>query len=390
MSIPGSDITIHRSRFTSTAWDLLPGAATYRCREHGVEFSEDPQVRNSDAALPYPDPLNHGDIDIRENREFEYTIFSKEGAARAEDVILFFHGLNERSWDKYLPWAYRLVERTGKTVILFPLAFHMNRAPSAWGEPRPMNAVSALRRGRSPALVNASFANAAISTRLETRPQRLLWSGLQTLYDVVSLIEDIQHDTHLHIAPGARYDIFAYSIGCFLSEILLLANPGKHFDASRAFLFCGGSTLDRMAPNSRFILDSDATIALYSYYTVRLEAEERLDPRIAHYLSEAHDAGPVFRMLLSYQKHKAQREQWLRERGARIHAVALHNDEVVPPIEVINTLQGDQRDIPCTVDVLDFPYPYTHVVPFPLQGAAEDDVNRCFDDVFDRAAGWLS
>jgi hypothetical protein len=379
-------IEIHGCAFTSSSSSMLHGAPVYRCDEHDVEFIEHPHDGNHARVHPYPESLKHGDVDILENREFTYALFKKEQPERADGVILLLHGLNERSWEKYLPWAHTLVERTGKAVLLFPIAFHMNRAPSAWGEPRAMNGVSALRRGHSRPILNSSFANAAISSRLEAIPQRFFWSGLQTFNDIVSLIAGIRNGEHALIAPDAGFDIFAYSIGSFLSEILMLANPHGFFEQSKLFMFCGGPTLDRMAPNSKFILDSDATIALYSFYTERLEAELRLDPRIAHYFSDAHGAGPVFRMLLSYQKNKQQRERRFRELETQLHAVALAKDDVIPPNEVLNTLKGDFRDIGSTVEILDFPYPYTHINPFPLEGVPEECVNRSFDEIFDRAA----
>ena len=278
----------------------------------------------------YPEILNHADVDIHENKEFTYLLFKKVTPARAEGVILLFHGLNERNWDKYLPWAERLVEWTGKTVILFPIAFHMNRTPAEWGKARPMNVVAGVRRGHSPAIMNSTFANAAISARIESIPQRFFWSGLQTFGDIVSLISEIRNGLHLHIAPGATVDLFGYSIGSFLSEILIMANPKDYFQNSRLFLFCGGPTLDRMAPNSRFILDSDATIAIYSFFTERMETELQLDRRIAHYFSEAHPEGKVFKSMLSYQKNKEVREQLFRKLEKRLCAVALKKDDVVP------------------------------------------------------------
>ena len=121
------DIEIHRRTFRSANCMMLPGASTYRCEEHGKEFCEDLESRIHGRTQLYPNALKHGDIDILENKEFTYSLFKKPGPARSEKVILLFHGLNEHSWHKYLPWAKTLVERTGKTVILFPIAFHMNR-----------------------------------------------------------------------------------------------------------------------------------------------------------------------------------------------------------------------------------------------------------------------
>ena len=382
-------IEIHRCTFKSANWTMLPGGMTYRCEEHGKEFHENLESSIRDRMQPYPNDLKHGDIDIHENKEFTYAIFKKTEPAQSDEVIFLFHGLNEHSWHKYLPWAKTLVERTGRAVILFPIAFHMNRIPTEWGKSRPMNIVSGIRRSHSPAIMNSSFANAAISARIEMIPQRFFWSGLQTFDDVVDLIDEIKNGKHPLINSRARFDLFAYSIGSFLSEILMMANPNNYFRKSKLFMFCGGPTLDRMSPNSKFILDSDATIALYSFYTERLEAELRLDHRIAHYFSDAHPVGVVFKMLLSYQKNKEMRERRFRELQNQLYAVALKKDDVIPANEVMNTLQGDYRDIGTQVEVMDFQYPYTHINPFPEDIALEKLVDKSFNEVFERAATYF-
>jgi hypothetical protein len=389
IQLRNNNIEIHNCTFKSEYWTMLPGAQTYRCPEHELEFHEDLEFGNRDRMQLYPETLKHGDIDIQENKDFTYLLFKKANPARSNEVIFLFHGLNEHSWHKYLPWAETLVSRTGKAVILFPIAFHMNRTPVEWGKPRSMNIVSGIRRSHSPALMNSSFANAAISARIEMIPQRFFWSGLQTFDDVVRLATNIKKGTHPFIAPDAHIDLFAYSIGSFLGEILMMANPNNYFQDSKMFMFCGGPTLDRMSPNSKFILDSDATIAIYSFYTERLDAELHLDYRIAHYFSEAHPAGLVFKMMLSYQKNKQAREQRFRELQNQLCAVALKKDDVIPANEVLNTLKGDYRDIDTHVEVMDFPFPYTHINPFPLDKEIEKLVDQNYNKVFEVASSHL-
>jgi len=389
ISLPWEDMEIHNCPFHSQHWTSLPGASTYTCTDHDIHFNESLPSYGNSQSPDYPDTLSHSDVDILENKSFTYVLFKKSVPSRSKGVILLFHGLNERSWSKYLPWADELVKNTGKAVILFPIAFHMNRAPSEWGKARLMVDVSEKRRKYSPAIMNSSFANAAISARIEQIPQRFFWSGLQTFDDIVSLISEVKNGSHPFIARDATIDLFGYSVGSFLSEILLMANPSNYFGASRLFLFCGGPTLDRMFPDSKFILDSDATIAMYSYYTERLETELRLDRRISHYFSEAHPSGRVFRTMLSYQKNKEAREQFFREANGRLRAIALKKDDVVPPAEVLNTLMGEYRNICNPVEVLDFPYPYTHVNPFPTGEGYDEVVDDWFSEVFSKAADHL-
>jgi hypothetical protein len=186
----------------------------------------------------------------------------------------------------------------------------------------------------------------------------------------------------------ASVDLFAYSIGAFLAEILVMANPEGQFDNCRLFMFCGGATLDRMCPNSRYILDSDATIALYSYFLARFANELRNNVRLAHYVDGLHEMGHFFRMMLDYQEGKEVRERKLFAISSRLAALSLKRDRVMPANEVINTLQGDSRAIPVSVTVRDFPYRYDHIVPFPTTSPNEE-VELCFRDVFRKASEFL-
>ncbi|MCE1189929.1 MAG: DUF6051 family protein [Ignavibacteria bacterium] len=387
--ISDSRVEIHHLPFVSDSVDLLPAKNYYTCAKHGLSFEEHISVRDAELAALYPEDLRHDDIDIPENKEFYYTIFKKAGPQKAEGIVLLFHGLNEKYWDKYMPWAERLVCQTGKMVVMLPIAFHMNRSPASWSSPRMMNAVTKTRHNLLRSLDNSSFANAAISARIQAIPQRFFWSGLETFYDVVKLIKSIRSGEHPLINSDATIDLFSYSIGSFLSEILLMSNPSGFFTDSKLFIFCGGPTLDRMQPNSKFILDSDATIALYSFYTERLDKELTYDKRMSHYFSQDHSAGVYFKSMLNYQKGKAVREQRFSEISSQIKSIALRKDEVIPPNEVVNTLKGDFREIPIHVDILDFPFMYDHINPFPVNANLALDVDVAFNHVFEIASQFL-
>ena len=105
-------------------------------------------------------------------------------------------------------------------------------------------------------------------------------------------------------------------------------------------------------------------------------------------MGRAHAEGTAFRWLLSYHENKAEREAQLRQVTSQVSAVTLRQDAVVPPSEVLNTLQGEMRDIPIDVRVLDFPFKYSHVVPFP-PSAPEPELSQAFDNVFAHAANHL-
>ena len=95
--------------------------------------------------------------------------------------------------------------------------------------------------------------------------QRFIWSGLQTYYDAIQFIEDCKSGNNEFIDKDFSFNIFVYSIGGFLSQILLLTNYKNYFDNTKLCLFCGGAVFNRISPVSKFILDSEANVALYPY-----------------------------------------------------------------------------------------------------------------------------
>jgi hypothetical protein len=387
------DILIQCVPFDSRNGSLLPGLDEYRCTEHYGRFTEKlgPAARRASRGNP-PSPLERmlhlEDAGVRENLSFTFPLFSP-GEGCANGLIVLFHGLNERSWDKYLPWAAKLVGETGKAVALFPTAFHMNRAPREWSSSRLMRGVAEQRRRLFPCLSCSTFANAAISTRLQLLPQRFFWSGMQTYQDFLQLLGEVRAGEHPRIRRDATVDLFGYSIGAFLAELLLMIDPLGELSRSHLFLFCGGTTVDRMSPVSRYILDSEAAMALHAFFVQDLDEHLRRNERLAHFLGSEHPEGYYFRSMLDHYSMRGVREDRLREVGKRMRAVALAGDTVIRPEEVVTTLQGFTRDIPVEVEVEDFPYPYRHENPFPPVRALGEQVDRCFERVFGKAGALL-
>jgi hypothetical protein len=186
------------------------------------------------------------DQNIPENKYFNYHVFVPMSTTKSDAFILLLHGLNEKNWDKYLIWAEYLALHTKKPVILFPIAFHINRAPSLWADPRSMKVVMDKLKTETGDHRSLSFVNAALSERLSEKPSRFYSSGRQTINDITQLTSGIKEGNHPLFNSGAKADIFAYSIGSFLSEILLMANPLNLFANSRLFVFCGGSIFIHM------------------------------------------------------------------------------------------------------------------------------------------------
>jgi hypothetical protein len=268
-------------------------------------------------------------------------------------------------------------------VLLFPIAFHMNRAPQAWSDTRAMFSASEQRKKQFPLILHSSLTNVAISTRLHAKPQRFVWSGLQTYYDIIQLLEQIKSGNHPAIAATASIDLFAYSIGAFLCEILMMTNYNNYFSNSKLVMFCGGPVFNRISPVSKFILDSEANVNLYSFLVEHLESYLNNDERLKHYLSNAHEEGMCFRSVLNYSAMAGFREERLQKIAERLYAVALNGDTVIYPYEVLNTLQGKYRNIPVPVDIIDLPYHFIHEAPFPATTKNASLVDEAFDTVFD-------
>ncbi len=375
--------------FKSESYKILPGEESYE--NQGIQFPRTPDYQNA-ISPEINEFLNLADSKVYENKNFTYSVFKPAKEEKVKNIIILFHGFNEKTWTKYLPWATKLVESTGRAVVLMPIAFHINRAPADWSNYRMMNDLKYIRESLFPAIVSSSFANVAISTRLHILPQRFFWSGLQTFYDVIQLIKEIRSGLHPIIDADAGINFFAYSIGAFLIQILMMENSEGYFSDSKLFIFCGGPVFNRMSPVRKAILDSEADIALYSFFLEQLESYLKKDKRLAHYFGHSHPEGFVFKSMLDYNKMREFREDKLAGISDRIFAIALKKDHVVPSYEVINTLQGAGRNIPVKVKVMDFPYKYSHETPFPVNivnKSIRNDVNRCFEKVFNEASEFL-
>jgi hypothetical protein len=320
---------------------------------------------------------------ISKNTDFTLSILRPKNEVAKKNAIIFLHGLNERSWDKYMPWAYSLAEQTGKSVILFPIAYHMNRSPEEWNNPRQMTAYVDDRLKSVPGLHESSYLNVALSERITSQPQRFFLSGYQAAQDIINLMDDIKNGTHPLFEENTKIDFFAYSIGVLLSEVLLLANPGKRFSDSRFFFFCGGSVLEGMHGESKYILDNKAFNKLFSFYNKQLDEEFKKAGIFSDLLSQT-NLGRAFINFTSFSRLNKISKKFIRKIKDQVYTVCLKNDKVMPPDQIKRTLAGTN------VQELDFPYPYTHEVPFPLRCKKIDKViDKAFADVFNQAGAFL-
>lgn len=295
----------------------------------------------------------------------------------------------KKNWDKYLTWGQAICEKTGNAVIYFPLAFHMQRAPDYWSNPRKMYELCEKRKKKFPNIIKSTLINVAISMRLQSMPQRFIWSGLQTYYDVIQLVEESKEGNHPMISRDAVFDFFAFSIGGLLAEILKLSNYRNYFSDSRVCLFCSGPVFNRLSPVSKFILESEASLSLYSYLVEHFDSFLKKDDHLRHYIEVEHFEGEIFHSMLEYQKMRDYREAQFKKVEGQIYAIPLKKDKVIPSFEVINTLQGAFRNINIRVDEIDFDYDYIHENPFPVNGKEPQKVNTAFNQVFDKAGTFL-
>lgn len=377
------NLSIDTINMVSDRIDLLDGAPSYFCDKHQQNFTP---VNGSKYTHFDLDHVEATDYDISCNKKFDYYILKRADIQVAEGAIIFFHGLNEKKWDKYLPWAYEFAQRTNKAVILFPIAFHMNRAEETWSERHKMIEIVNYRRHTFPDNSECSFVNAAISSRLEANPQRIFWSGFQTYSDVIAMVKTIKSGSIAAISKDASLDLFGYSIGSFLSMIIKMADPSSFFKEAKLFSFCGGMTIDRMFPISKYIMDARAAIKMQTTFAELLSSDFKSDTRLAHYQNQyLHQQESWFKVMLRYNYYQKEREARIAELQHQIKAYVLKKDEVAPPIEALNTFKGGYRDIDVEVEIQDYDFEYTHVIPFPLTNKKKQEVTDAFYSFVDSA-----
>ena len=86
------------------------------------------------------------------------------------------------------------------------------------------------------------------------------------MFNLWQLFREIKTGQHLLFEKDSSINIFAYSIGAFLSQILMLANPEHLLDDSKLFLFCGGSIFSQMDGSARDIMDQEAYRRVKNYF----------------------------------------------------------------------------------------------------------------------------
>jgi hypothetical protein len=337
--------------------------------------------------IPLNEFMNDNDKLIPENGSFSYPVFVPRNP-ESDRVILLLHGLNERSWLKYLTWAYNLADITDSYVILFPISFHINRSPASWKDPRTMIPILKNRNSTIGEIDMSSFANIALSNRLTEDPMRFFKSGYQTVEDITKLASDITRGKHPVVPKTENINIFAYSIGAFLAEIIMMGNPDNLFSDSRLFIFCGGSVFSNMKGASKLIMDRRAFDSVYNYYLNDFEKTITGKSPLVDFLSSS-TLGIAFRSMIDLGRFKVFRENMLRKLRYQIHTITLAKDTIIPAAGTVATLGINKFKE--NLKVWDFPFNYSHENPFPLLDSPfSKKVDYWFERVFSEAALFLA
>jgi len=349
-----------------------------------IECSSEKQTLNPDnGPAIYKENINAilQDNLIDENVHFRYPVFVPKGSSKEHSPIILLHGLNERSWLKYLPWGYRLAEQTQRAVILYPIAYHINRSPEKWSNPRALQESLSERKKATSGDSRTSFANVALSDRLSNHPIRFFTSGRQSGYDLIHLLMELEQGLHPMFAKGSKPDFFAYSIGAFLAQILFLANPKGIIDQSKLFIFCGGALFEKMNGLSKMIMDKEAFERIYHYYLYEFNDEIKTNPNLQNYISEDLVAKGFWSMIAD-DHFKNFRDSRFEAMKSQIKAVALLKDQVIPA--------ANTQEVIADAEIMDFEFQYTHETPFPLGNESlTKSVDDAFDAIFEKAIDFL-
>jgi hypothetical protein len=97
----------------------------------------------------------------------------------------------------------------------------------------------------------------------------------------------------------------------------------------------------------------------------------------------------AFKTMLSPAIDTNYRESFFRKAKDRIKAITLKNDTVIPTIgvrEAFGLIPAGEM-----LEEMDFPYEYTHQIPFPTSGSriSLDVIRQSFLMVFNRASAFL-
>jgi pimeloyl-ACP methyl ester carboxylesterase len=317
----------------------------------------------------------------KSNNDFRYYILIPEDRGRG--AIILIHGLNERNWNKYIQWGMRLATDTSRPVVLFPIAYHMNRSPRSWIDRHIMMPLVSARNFTEPDTRMSTYVNVALSTRMSASPQRFMFSGYQTVNDLNDLIRTVTTGEHPYL--NGPVDIFAYSIGALVTQVLMLSETSLLTDESRVMFFCGGCAFNLMNGISKLIMDSRAFNSLTSFYLDDIDFSRGSDSESFMKILNDTPEGEAFYAMTSLARLREFAGKPFRNTNGKLRAVVLEGDCVIPPSAVSATLDGAE------VITWSPGYSFSHENPFPvLAGEQSIAVDSTFDRLFTDAACFFS
>ena len=145
-----------------------------------------------------------------------------------------------------------------------------------------------------------------------------------------------------------------------------------------------------MNGNSKFIMDKQAFNSLLS-----LKHRKRLNSIRKKVFttgdSKLINTWPGLDLMMYCKRGRKKRDDLFEGIGTRIFAVALEKDKVMPYEGIIETLRGKKNNGTVPVEIIDFPFEYTHEQPFPVgDDKIQQLVDRSFTVVFDKAVKFFS
>lgn len=202
--------------------------------------------------------LRSEDAAVSENRTFTYLMVEPDSRSTQtwQNVLILTHGLNEGSYSKLFLWAYNLANQLNYPILIFPIAFHIDRRSNLWDYPAQARLVNT--RNQVPGNLRVSPFNARISQRIAEAPERFLRGGLQSYFDVADLCDEISSGRHPKFKPTTTPHFLGYSAGGYLALTLMLSRTDEKHSLSRYVLFASCVKPDDMRPASLFIMDEHA------------------------------------------------------------------------------------------------------------------------------------
>ncbi|MDD2963514.1 MAG: DUF6051 family protein [Bacteroidales bacterium] len=360
---------------TTTGTNRLVSTNTSTLMVQWIDYKS--QQQTIDLKTTHLHPENNDNL-VSENYQFKYPIISPVNYHSGSKALLLLHGLNERSWNKYWSWGAWLAEELQLPVILFPISFHMNRSPAFWSNART---VSDIMNHEQTGTTSSSttFVNYMISKRLTSNPLRFLTSGLQSVNDIYQLINQIQNDKIAQLQGFRQVEVVAYSIGAFLSQIMMLNNFLTSTPPLKTFVLAGGAPFSAMNGISKYIMNKEAFHSIYNFYMYETQRQMKAQSPLGNFLKKE-TIGQAFDAMTAPTRNSRLIKEAFNAYRKMIKVITLKQDRVIPSGATKKLFRGTMVEVVQS----DFKFAYCHENPFPISKDAsiQSEVDMAFDNIF--------